>query len=802
MLISFFRTAFRYLLKRKTYSLINVAGLAIGIASFILIMIYLVDEVNYDRHHERAEDIYRIAQIYDFEGVGENSASLPFPVAFTLKNDYPGLVENICRIFNFQAPRSLVEYEDQKFNERRFFFSDSTYFTIFNHKFIQGDPETALDEINSVVITESMAKKYFGEEDPMGKILIFETVAPLRVTAVIEDLPTQSHFTFDFIGSLSSVRGLYGGRLPGTWVWNPCWTYMLLAKGATPDMLEERFPEFVEKHFYDAEKDNVTLYLQKLTDIHLTSRLDYEIEQNNNRSYIYILTSIALFLLIIAGINFMNLSTATSSSRAREIGIKKAIGVSKVRLINQFMGESLILTFIALVIAIIAVEITIPAFNNFTSKDFDLNILLGPQYIIGLVILWLIVGIFSGIYPAFYLSSFRPLNVLSGNYSLAGSGIARKVLVVIQFTISIGLIIGTMVVFNQLSYLKNADLGFEKENIMVVPINHTPVVRSYEAFSKELMQDSRVLNVTAMDDIFGAAHNTHEFRPEGYPEDQWQFYPALVVMWNFTKTFDIKVVAGRDYNENNSTDPVNAILINEAMVRHMGWESNEEAIGKKFRSLNGDERVIGVIKDFHATSLHEASGPFVLNMKEKPGEIGWFLKYVAIKYQQDKEQEVINLVQKVWMNYAPERPFEYSFLDQELSKLYDDEDNLSLLSLIFTVLILMIASLGIFGLVSFMAEKRIREIGIRKVLGASPVHIIKLLSTEFFWLITIASVLAWVTSWLLITDWLNHFAYSTRLNWLMFLLAAMIAMVLAIIITAVKAWFASRMNPVDTLKYE
>lgn len=305
-----------------------------------------------------------------------------------------------------------------------------------------------------------------------------------------------------------------------------------------------------------------------------------------------------------------------------------------------------------------------------------------------------------------------------------------------------------------------------------------------------------------MDDIFGAAHNTHEFRPEGFPEDQWQFYPALVVMWNFTKTFEIEIVAGRDYNESNSSDPINGILINEAMVRHMGWESNEDAIGKKFRSLNGDERVIGVIKDFHATSLHEASGPFVLNMKEKEGEIMWFLKYVAIKYQQDKEQEVIDLVQKVWMNYAPERPFEYSFLDQELSKLYDDENNLSLLSLIFTLLILLIASLGIYGLVSFLAEKRTRELGIRKVLGASSLHIIKLLSSEFFWLINIASVLAWVTSWLLITDWLNHFAYRTSLNWLMFLIAALIAMLLALIITAVKAWHASKMNPVDTLKYE
>ncbi len=802
-MLHFFRTAIRYLIKRRTYSLINVIGLAIGISSFILIMIYVMDELGYDRYHERSDDIYRIAQLYDFEGVGENSASLPFPVAFTLKNDFPGLVENICRLYNFQAPRSLVEYGEHKYNERRFFFADSTFFEIFKHNFIQGDPATALDEINAVVITKSMAVKYFGDEDPMGEILKFEEVAPLKVSGVIEDVPTQSHYIFDFIGSMSSVKAAYGGRLPQTWVWNPCWTYMLLAKGATPDMLEKEFAGFVEKYFYDAEKDNVTLYLQSLTSIHLESRLDYEIEQNSNRSYIYILTSIALFLLLIAAINFMNLSTATSGNRAREIGIKKTIGVSRYRLISQFMGESFILTYISLLLAIIVVELTIPAFNTFTGKNFELSILLQPINIVALVLLGLLTGFFAGIYPAFYLSAFKPLNVLNGDRGLGrNSGFSRKLLVVLQFTISISLIIGTMVIFNQLNYLKNASLGFNKENIMVVPINRTPIARSYEAFSKELMQDSKILNVTAMDDIFGAAHNTHEFRPEGFPEDQWQFYPALVVQWNFLNTFGIKTLAGRDYQETNTSDPATGILINEAMVRHMGWESNEAALGKKFRSLNGDERVIGVINDFHVTSLHEASGPFVLNMKENPPEIRWFLKYVAIKYQAGKEQEVIDLVNTVWNNYAPTRPFEYSFLDQELKKLYADENNLSTLSFIFTILILIIAGLGIFGLVSFMAEKRTHEIGIRKVMGAGSLHIIKLLSLEFFWLITNSSILAWVVSWLVISDWLAHFAYRTSLNWVMFLVAALIAMALALIITAIKAWFASRTNPADTLKYE
>ena len=803
MIISFIKTAFRYFLKHRAYALINVTGLAIGIASFILIMIYVLDELSYDRYHSKADRIYRIAQKYDFEGVGENSASLPFPVAFTLIGDYPHLIDNICRIYNFQAPRSLIEYGDQKFNERRFFFADSTFFEIFDHSFLQGDPKTALDETNSVVITASMAAKYFGDADPMGKIIKFEEIAPLKVSGIIEDVPPQSHFIFDFMASMSSVKAVYGGRLPKTWVWNPCWTYLVLAEGVESKSLESKFPEFIEKYFYDAEKGNITLHMQRLTDIHLKSRLDYEIEQNHNKSYIYILSSIAFFLLVIAGINFMNLSTATSGARAREIGIKKAIGASRIRLILQFLGESLILTFMALVLAIIVVELVLPPFNNFTGKAFELSVLLRPEYLASLLALGTALGIFSGLYPALYLAAFRPLNVMHDGHGTANrSGLARKVLVILQFTISISLIIGTMVVFNQLNYLKNADLGFNKNNIMLLPVNHTPVARSYDAFSKELLQDPRVINVTAFDDIFGAAHNTHEFRPEGFPEDQWQFYPALVVMWNFTETFDISVLAGRDYNEANKADPATGILINEAMVRHMGWSSNEEALGKKFRSLNGEERVIGVINDFHVTSLHEPTGPFVINMKENPGEIIWFLKYVAIRYQPGREKEVIDLVNKVWMHYAPSRPFEYSFLKDELKGLYEDEDNLGMLSMIFTLLILFIASLGILGLVSFMAAKRTREIGIRKVLGAGPLHIIKLISLEFFWLMIISSVLAWLASWIMITDWLDHFAYRTSLNWIMFMLAAILAMVLALLITGIKAWQASRANPVDTLKYE
>lgn len=803
MLKNYLISTFRNLIKRKTYFLLNVLGLAIGIASFLVIYLYNFDELSYDKHHSNMDQIYRLVNVYDFEGVGENSASAPFPVAFALKNDYPGMIKNVVRIFNFQAPRSFVEYEEYKFNEKYFFFADSTYFSIFDHKFIKGNPKTALDEMGSVVITRSTATKYFMDEEPIGKTIQFESSLTLKVTAVIEDVPEQSHFKFDFLGSMSTLRGAYGGQLPDTWVWNPCWTYLLLEKSASPEKLEEYFPEFIQKYFYDAEKDNVSLYLQPLADIHLKSKLDYEIAPNNSLNSIYILSVIAIFILLIAIINYMNLATATSAVRGKEIGIKKVSGASRFQLIIQFIGESLILSYAALIIGILLIESILPAFNSFTGKQITFQNLLEWENILLVLGLGFLIGFLSGIYPAFYLSAFKPLEVLKTKMVRGSkSGFARKFLVIIQFTISISLIIATLIIRDQLKYMKNADLGFNKENIIVLPVNRTPIARNFDSFKKALQQSPHVISVTAMDDIFGSAHNTHEFRPEGFPEDQWQFYPALVVQYDFLETFDLKLLAGRDYNEANKTDPVKGILINESMVKHMGWKNPQEALGKKFKSLRGDERVIGVFNDFHQTSLHEASGPFVLNIKEVPGEIQWFLKYTVIRTNSGNPEDVLAFIEQKWTEAAPDRPFEYFFLSDELAELYRDEENLSELSFIFTLIIMFIAALGLVGLASFMAEQRTKEIGVRKVLGASTLSIIRNLSKEFVILVSIASVLAWVVSWFVMDDWLSRFPYQTTLNFAVFIVAALFAFGMAIFISSIRAIIASNLNPVVTLKYE
>jgi putative ABC transport system permease protein len=798
----YLKTTIRNLIKHKTYSVINILGLAIGISSFLIIYLYISDEISYDRYHSKAKEIYRLVNVYDFDGVGENSASSPFPVAFTLKSEYPAMVANAVRVFNFQAPRSFVEFEDKQFNEKRFFFADSTFFEIFDFKFITGNPKTALNENGSLVITKSMAEKYFGNQNPIGKIIKFETRLDLHVTAIIEDVPSASHFKFDFIGSMSTLRALYGGKLPQTWVWNPCWTYLQLNKNVNPADLESRFPDFINKYFYDAEKDNITLYLQALTDIHLKSKLDYEIEPNNDLASVYIFAAIAVFLLMIAIINYMNLATATSASRAKEIGIKKVNGADQLQIIVQFLGESVFLSLIALILALILAELALPFFNSLTGKSISIITIFEIKNVVFFVVLSLLIGLLAGIYPAFYLSSFNPVSVLKSKLRMGTkSSLPRKILVVLQFTVSITLMIGTVIIRQQLDFMRNSNLGFEKDHIIVIPANR-PVANAFLTFKKELLNNPVIESVTSMDDIFGASHNTHEFRPEGFPEDKWQFYPALVVNYDFVKTFGIHILAGRDYNEENKTDPENGILINEAMVQHLGWKSPEEALGKKFRSLNGDERIIGVFNNFHPTSLHEQTGPFVLNMKEKPGEILWFLKYIAIKVHPGSEKAALQFIEQLWDKTATGRPFEYFFLNEELSNLYKDEDNLGKLSFIFSVIVLFIAVLGLLGLSSFLAEQKTKEIGIRKVHGATSFNIIKTISKEFIWLILMSCFIAWMLGYLVMSDWLHRFPYQTKMNWLIFVFAAFVALFVALTTTSFRAILAARTNPVNSLKYE
>ncbi len=805
MIKHYFIIAYRNITRHLKYSILNIGGLAIGLASYIFIAIYINDETSYDKFNENADRIYRVNRLYNSNNVNEDAATCSFPLAPALEFDYPDIVESTCRFFDFQLSKVFFEYREDtsnivKFNERNFFLVDSTVFNIFTFPFVKGDPATALNSPNTIVLTSSTAKRYFGKEDPIGKILVAEEGLNFEVTGVIEDVPSQSHFKFDMLGSMSTFRQLSGGELPRSWVWNPCWTYVLLHENSSPDILEEKLPDFYLNHYTDLSDQDVTLYLQKLLDIHLESHHDYEMHPNGNILYIYILSAIAFIVLVLACINFMNLTTANSASRSMEIGIKKVFGGSRRKLTAQFLGETIIQSLIALAIAGIIIESFLPLFNHFTGKSINQGLLLQPVGVLLAIFVAIFTGFIAGGYPAVFLSSFKPVAVLQGKLSKGTkSGLARKIRVITQFSISIALIIGTLVVFSQLKFIRNADLGFKKDQIILIPTVRQIVI-NYDIFKENLLKYPEVEYVTGMEDIIGVNHNTREVIIEGLSNDQVYWYPMFMVRHDFIETFNIEVVEGRSFSEKISSDNVHAIMINEKMVKNLGW-TNEEAIGKSIRS-DGNEKVIGVFKDFHVLSLHKPINNFILDLLENQDAAAGLTRFIAVRVNTNNYKKILASIKNEWNRFAPTRPFEYSFLDTELDNLYKNEAKFGKFSVILTILALFIASLGLIGLVSFLAAQRTKEIGVRRVFGAKIPDVVKLLSNEFIRLILVANLIAWPFAYFVTNSWLQNFSQKTAVNWTPYLFAGLITLLLTLIITTSKAISASSRNPADTIRQE
>ncbi|OFX83385.1 MAG: hypothetical protein A2W99_11745 [Bacteroidetes bacterium GWF2_33_16] len=799
-----FIIALRNILKYWNYSIINIGGLAIGLASFIFIILYIEDELKYDKFHEKADRIYRVNRLYNSNDVDEDAATLSFPAIPQLQIDYPDLIENTVRFFNFMRPEFFFDYQKSeneiiKYNEKNFYLADSTVFDIFTFPFLIGDPETALDRPGTMVITESTAKRYFGDENPIGKLLRAEEGFNFEITGVIKDIPSQSHFKIDLLGSLNTFRQFNrNGQFPTTWIWNPCWSYVLLKEGVTPQQLDTKFPEFYEHHYTDLKNAEVKLYTQAVTDIHLKSHHVYEMRTNSNVLYVYILSIVAAIVLALACINFMNLATASSAGRAKEIGLKKVFGSFRTQLTFQFLSEAVVQSFMAMLLAIFLVELLIPAFNNFTGKDIANGFFINIKVISFILSLGLVVGLFAGTYPAFFLSAFQPLKVLKG--SLKGGAknvLARKVLVVIQFTISISLIIGTMVVYNQLQFLRNTDIGFKKDQIIILK-NKGQLFRNYPAFKEQLLQHKDIKYVTGMEDILGANHNTRDYEIEGLTPGQRYYIPAFLVGWDFIETFDIKVVEGRAFSRDFLSDTLNGIMINETMARDLGW-TNEEAIGKRIVSSNGDERVIGVVKDFNAMSLHRPMNKFVIDMLQRPDQ---FNPYIAVRVETKDYTEVLKYIQDKWTEFVPTRPFEYDFMDTQLDNLYKDELKFGRFSLMLTILAILIASMGLVGLTSFLAEQRTKEIGIRRALGSTSRGIIGLMSKEFLILLGISNMIAWPVTYYVTTNWLEGYSKHITTNWWLFIFSGLLSLSIALVIIAYRAYKTAMLNPAHTLRYE
>ncbi|WP_424962086.1 ABC transporter permease [Ekhidna sp.] len=803
MFKNYLKITYRTFIKQKVYSFLNVSGLAIGLACCMLICFYIYDELSYDTFHSKSHRTYRVLEKFESEGVGEHSASLPFPTGPALKLDFGRQVEQAVRFFNFQSPSLALANKaaDKGFNEPNIFFADSTFFEVFDFELITGDKETALNEPNSILITRSMVKKYFEDQDPMGKVLEFQGNQNLQVTGVLEDTPTNAHFKFDFIVSFSSLKSSFGGGYPTTWYWNPCWTYIVLEENTAPSDLLDQFPDFVQKYFPDFVKDDITLELQPLEDIHLHSKLDYEITANSDIKNVYIFGLVAIIVLIIASINFINLSTARANKRAKEVGVRKSLGSAKSQLINQFIFESVLLTFFSLLVAVAIVALVLPGFNQLTEKTVSLAILLEPIFLFGLIGAGLSIGLLSGFYPAFVLSSFKTVSVLKNNH-LKTSGLNfRRLLVTTQFAISIMLIIGTLIVLSQLNFLQNKDAGFDDENIVMVPVIQSPMGNHYENFKTAALQSPHIKSMTAVEEIVGAKFQVGNYTFEGM--DKSKPFPRFNVRHDFVETMNIPLAAGRAYDEAIQTDDSLALIVNETLVKSMGWESAEAAVGKRFNfrgELKG--QIVGVVEDYNFASKHHPIAPLVITLNTHPRAFNLFIKYVAVKIEGKQMQAAISDLENAWVSVLPERPFDFFFLDDTLNDSYKSEQKLSSVTLIFSVLAILVACLGLFGLATFSVEQRTKEIGVRKVLGINTSQILMLLSKEFMLLIGIAFVIAIPLSYYLVNEWLNGFAFRVNIAFWPFILAGLVTFIISIATIAYHAMKASAINPVETLKYE
>jgi putative ABC transport system permease protein len=801
MIHNYFTIAWRNFKNGKLYSFINVSGLAIGIACFLITFIYVVDELSYDRFWTKADRIYRVNEFFEAaNGSGEQSSSIPFPMAETMLIDYNGMIEEAVRFYDFQSPVLTVAYEAKEkiFNERNFFFVDSSYRTVFDLTLLKGNSATALTNSNSVVISESIARKYFEDEEPLGKHFRFQDSTDLVVTGLFKDMPSNSHFHADFLASFSTLKSFYDGDYPQSWHWNPCWTYLLLKENADPKALEAKFPDFVQKHLPDFIKNDIRLSLQSLVEIHLTSHLEFEIEPNGSEEDVYLFSCIAIFVLIIACINFVNLSTARSMNRAKEVGMRKAIGSQKHQLIFQFMLESVMITMFTVVLAAGLVIILLPYFNAFAERHLVIH-WFNPTLLLSLVAIGLIVGLVSGIYPAIVLTSFHPVKVLKSNQGASGGFIFRKVLVITQFVISLTLIIGTGIIIRQVGFLQTSSVGFKKDHIVMISVIGTPIAPNYRNFVNEVLRSPGIESVTALEEILGAKHQGGNYQFEGMEASN--LFSRLKVRHDFLKTFNIPLVAGRDYSIVNPRDDSLSLVVNETLIKGFGW-TPEEAIGKPVTYSGYHAQIIGIAKDFNFSSKREPIQPLVLQMNNSKNAFRLTLKYMAVRISPGTIKQSLGDLEQVWKELVPGRPFEYFFLDNELNALYRSETDIIRISTAFSLFAIGVACLGLFGLVSFNAEQRKKEISIRKILGGSIQQIIQLMLMDYAALLIIAVVIGCPISWFVMDKWLNTYAYRIEMPFAIFGLASLITMAVALLTVSYKSFSVARSNLVDSLRAE
>ncbi|OGU33216.1 MAG: hypothetical protein A2068_12680 [Ignavibacteria bacterium GWB2_35_6b] len=800
MFKNYFKIALRNILKYKAYSFINIFGLAIGALCCILIFLFIQHELSYDDFHKNKNTIFRVTEKYTLNDETSHVGITQFPVAPTLELDYPQYVKRTARMFNFFSPTLSLRYGDNIFNEPRLFFADSNFFEMFSFSLISGQPDKVLKDINSIVLTESLAKKYFGDENPLGKTIQYEGEVDLLITGLAEDLPGNSQIKFDAIISIGTIKRFFNNGMPTTWYWNPCITFIEMKKADEVKYLHAEMPAFIKKYFPTDFKVE-DLSFQPLPDIHLYSVLDSDLFETGDIEFVYILSFVAVLILLIACVNFINLSTARAAKRAREVGMRKVLGAHKKQLIFQFIGESLITCFIAVLIASVISQFVIPSLNSFAEINIDLNIFSNLELVGALFGLLVFVGILGGIYPAFFLASFKPASVLKGKILSGHKKIGlRQVLVVFQFLISIIMISSTAIVFEQINFLRDKKLGFNKDEIIVIPIYRTKMLQNFDTYKNFLLQNPNIKNITVGENVIGTGLNLGVYRVEG--KEQPEPFSRILAREDLIETYDLKLIAGRSFTKENPADLKGSIIVNEYFVKSMNWKNPSDALGKSIYWGANDvnkRSIVGVVKDFNYESLHTKQGPFIYF----PDSVSIFgNRFISAKVNMANVTETIKFMEEKWKELVTSSSFEYKFLNEEINNLYKTDKKLGDVIGIFSVLAIIVASLGLLGLVSFAAEQKTKEIGIRKVLGATVPGLINLQLKEYFKLIIVANIIALPAAYYLMDSWLSDFAYRINIGIVPF----MYAMIFSIFVAVTTVWYqankAATSNPIKSIRYE
>ena len=796
MFKNYLKVAFRNLIKNKSLSFINILGLAISIAVCFLITLFILHETSYDKFHHNYEDLYRVTIKGQITGQPIEYAVSMVPLPTALKAEFPD-VEAAAGVFPRQA-KQLMSFEDKQFFETSLFKASAEFFDVFDYELLRGSKETVLSEPGSIVLTETLAEKYFGSADPVGETISLNETEEYTVSGVCADLPTNSHIKFNAVIQVPVMEDI-----EQNWGSFSAHNYIRLKEGVDPEIFEDKIKNLaMEKMGITLEETGMEflLFLEPVKDIHLYSNLSYNLGNNGSITYVYVFSIIALFILIIAYINFINLTTAHHTIRAKEIGVRKIVGANKSKLISQFLLESIILTLISMFFAFGLIELLQPTFNKLIGIELGFSLVAHWKYLVIGVSFMVFMAILSGLYPAIYLASFNPVSVIKGSVAGNKKSIFRNMLVVFQFIISIALISSTGIIYKQLQHFQNKKLGFDKNHVVILPLRSEETIEKAEILKEQFRNINGVSNTCVSSNYPGAgASQGHGFFPEGHSEDQPWLMKTMNIDADFVETFKLNILAGRNFDAANEVEGRN-ILVNETLVKKVGWE---DPVGKTFKDpfIRENEEmipitIIGVLEDFHVNPLRDKIEPMVLYYNP-PNR-----NFISIRLEPGNVFNILDNIEKMWKEMHPGMPFDYIFLNEHFNSIHHTERNLAITFMYFTVLAILIACLGLFGLASYATERRIKEIGVRKVLGSTVGEIVLLLSKDFSKLVILANIVAWPIAWYGMNKWLQNFAYRTEIGYEVFIFSGLIALIIALITVSFRTIKAANSNPVKALKYE